>query len=167
MTTNEIVEKLRLIERMKNDVDPVTGEFNFTDEEIAIVEAEINATKEEKLNAIQDYKISLNNEIARFKEKKAVQDANIKRTEKFQDYLKELQISLLDGEKLKTDEFNFYFTNSVKVDLIDIDSIQDKYCKFEKRIIAKDVKEAMLQAEKNGESFLGANLVRSKSLVVR
>lgn len=167
MTTNEIVEKLRLIERMRSDVDPETGEFKFTDEEIAIVEAEINATKEEKLNAIQDYKLSLNDDIARYKEKKAVQDANIKRTEKFQDYLKELQMDLLGGEKLKTDEFNFYFTNSVKVDVIDIDSIPDKYCKFEKNIIAKDVKEALLKAEKNKESFFGANLVKSKSLVVR
>lgn len=167
MTTNEIIEKISLIEKMKNDVDLETGVFKFTDEEIAIVEAEINATKEEKLNAIQDYRLSLNDNIERFKEKKAVQDANIKRTEKFQDYLKELQINLLDGKKIKTDEFNFYYKNSIKVDVVDIDSIPDKYCKFEKKIIASDVKDAMLEAEKNKESFFGANLIRSRSLVVK
>ena len=167
MTTNEIVQKIQQIERMKNDINPTTGEFNFTDEEIAKVEAEINATKEEKLNAIQDYKLSLNDNIKRFKEKKAVQDANIKRTEKFQEYLKELQLSLLDGEKIKTDEFNFYFTKSVSVDVVEPENLEDKYCTFVRKPILKEIKEAMLKAEEKGESFFGANLIRKNSLVVR
>tara|TARA_R110000851_G_C12974942_1_gene555723 strand:- start:415 stop:918 length:504 start_codon:yes stop_codon:yes gene_type:complete len=167
MTSYEIIEQLKIVAEMKVSVNDETGEFTYTSEQIEAYEKSIFASREQKLNAIQDYKLTLNDSIVRFKEKKAMQDLNIKRTQKKQDYLKGLQIDLLGGDKLKTDEFNFYYTTCKKVNILDIDLIEDKYCKFEKVAILKDIKEAMELAIKNKESFFGAELLESKSLVVK
>ncbi len=167
MTTFEIIQQLQSINLMREAVDEETGEFLFTVEEVEAEEKKINATKEEKLNAIQDYKLSLNDEIARFKEKKAKQDANIKRTTARQDYLKELQSELLGGEKLKTDEYSFYYTKSESVEVTDESQLLDKYFKVEKKPIAKDIKKAYKEAEAKGETFYGVILHKKTSLVVK
>jgi len=167
MTTREIIEQLRVIDVMRNAVDEETGEYLYTEEQIAKQENSINATKEQKLNAIQDYRLSLDDEIKRFQEKKAKQDANIKRTKNHQEYLKELQMDLLGGDGLKTDEYNFYYTTTTSVDIINVHDIQDKFCKFTKVADKELIKEALLKAEENEESFIGANLVKKKNLVVR
>ena len=115
MKTHEIIERIREISQMITAVNDETGEFLYTDEQIEAKESEIGSTRDQKLNAIQDYKLSLKDEIQRFKDKKAKQDANIKRVEKQQEYLKELQTDLLGGDKLKTDEYNFYYSKSKSV----------------------------------------------------
>lgn len=167
MTTNEIIEQLRLVAEMREAFDDATGEFLYTDADIKVAEDAINATKEEKLNAIQDYKLSVNDEIERFKAKKAVQDANIKRATKKQEYLKGLQDSLLGGEKLKTDEYSFYYKKSTSVVVTNIDLIEDKYCRFEKKPDSKLIKEQIEMCNKREENFFGAELVTKNSLAVR
>lgn len=167
MTTYEIINKLKEITLMRDAVNEETGEYIYTEQEIAKLEDEISATKEQKLNAIQDYRLSLDDEIARFTDKKKKQEANIKNTKRHQDYLKELQADLLGGEKLKTDEYNFYYTTTTSVYIIKVDDIQDKFCTFTKVADKKLIKEALLKAEENEESFIGANLVKKKNLVVR
>ena len=167
MTTHEIITKLRLVNIMKESTNEETGEFTYSDTEIKEAENAINATKDQKLNAIQDYKLSLNDEVTRFKEKKAKQDANIKRVTKQQDYLKELQTDLLGGEKLKTDEYSFYYTKSESVEVTDEKALDDKYFKVEKKPIAADIKKAYKEAEKNGETFFGVILHKKRSLTVR
>lgn len=166
MTTYEIIEQLRLIGTMREAVNETTGEFMFTDEEVEAEEEKINATKDQKLNAIQDYKLSLNDEITRFKEKKAKQDANIKRVTKQQDYLKELQCDLLGGEKLKTDEYSFYYTKSESVNIIDASFFNE----YEEMITHKTEvnKTAVKKALKDGADFSkGAELIKKTSLTVR
>lgn len=163
MTTYEIIEQLRIINTMKEAVNETTGEFMFTDEEVEAEEANINATKEQKLNAIQDYKLSLNDEITRFKEKKAKQDANIKRVTKQQDYLKELQCDLLGGEKLKTDEYSFYYTKSKSVNIIDETFLDNMYFKTVKTVDKTFIKNCIT----DGEDVKGAELIEKTSLTVR
>jgi len=167
MTTREIIEQLRVIDVMRNAVDEETGEYLYTEDQIAKEENSINATKEQKLNAIQDYRLSLDDEIKRFQEKKAKQDANIKRTKNHQEYLKELQMDLLGGDGLKTDEYTFFFKESEKVEVSDINLIEDKYCKFEKKPVLKLIKEQIEMADRRKESFFGASIVKNKSLSVR
>lgn len=165
MTTYEIIEQLRLIGTMREAVNETTGEFMFTDEEVEAEEANINATKEQKLNAIQDYKLSLNDEITRFKEKKAKQDANIKRVTKQQDYLKELQCDLLGGEKLKTDEYSFYYTKSKTVNIINESKLleDDKLVTITRKLSLSAIKKNIL----SGDLKEGAELITKTSLAVR
>lgn len=163
MKTYEIINQLRQINTMREEVNEETGEFVYSDKQVEEAENKINATKEEKLNAIQDYKLSLNDEITRFKDKKAKQDANIKRVEKQQAYLKELQCDLLGGEKLKTDEYNFFFKTTKFVNITDETKLDSKYIslepKIDKKSIGKDLKE--------GKEVLGSELLENKSLSVR
>ena len=164
MTTYEIIETLKTVEKMRNEVDE-NGEYIYTEEEVAEVEKQINATKEQKLNAIQDYKLSLNDEITRFEEKKAKQDANIKRATTQQEYLKDLQCELLDGEKLKTDEYTFSYRKSKSVNITDEERVLERgaYTKIKKEVDKTAIKKAI----ENGEKVLGAELVEKTSLSIR
>ncbi len=165
MTSYEIITKLKEIALMRDAVNEETGEYIHTEEEVAKLEDEISATKEQKLNAIQDYKLSLNDEIARFKEKKAKQDANIKRATNQQEYLKELQTDLLGGEKLKTDEYTFSYRKSKSVNITDESKILERgaYTKVKKEVDKTAIKKAI----ENGEKVLGAELIEKISLSVR
>ena len=167
MTSYEIIKELQLINEMKNQFDEETGVFLYTDAEIATKYAAINADKEIKLNAIEDYKRSIKKDIELYAEKKKKQEANIKRSNNDIERLKEFQELLLDGEKYKNDEYTFYYTKSESVSIINADDLQDKYFKIEKKPILADIKKAIKEADKNEESFFGAILEQKKSLVVK
>ncbi len=115
MTTEEILKRLREIDDLSNMVNEESGEFKYSESEIDKMYEDINATKEEKLIAIEDYKRKLQKEIEFYNEKKAKQDANIKRTNGTITYLKELQMDLLGGEKLKTDEYTFSYRKAKSI----------------------------------------------------
>ena len=119
MKTFEIIEKLKILADMKMEVNEETGEFVHNEEDLKHIEAQLDISVSSKLNAIQDFKLSLKDEIARFKEKQAKQAQNIKREEKKIEYMIELQEALLHGEKLKTDEYTFSYRKSeVALDII-------------------------------------------------
>tara|TARA_R110000851_G_C13025466_1_gene560588 strand:+ start:307 stop:804 length:498 start_codon:yes stop_codon:yes gene_type:complete len=165
MTSYEIRNQIDFLAEMKVSVDEETGEYKYTDEEIKELEVFLHTNKEQKLNSIQDFKLSLNDDILRFKNKKSVQDANIKRVEKKQEYLKELQNILLGNEKLKTDEFNFYYTTTERLN-VRIEAPLDS--KFYEKVETTVLNKAFLKkALSNGEIIQGAELVESKNLVVR
>lgn len=165
MKTYEIIGMLRKIADMRTAVNEETGEFLYSDEDIEKAEKEIRATKEEKLNAIQDYKLSLNGDIALYEAKNKKQEDNIKRVKKQQDYLKELQMDLLDGEKLKTDEYTFYYTTSKSVNITDEKRIFERGA-YIRTTLTPD-KTAIKKALLGGDKVLGAELVTNTSLVVK
>lgn len=164
MTSYEIINKLREISLMRDAINEETGEYLYTEDEIAKLEDEISATKEQKLNAIQDYKLSLNDEITRAKDKKAKQDENIKRIEAHQDYLKELQSDLLGGEKLKTDEYTFSYRKTKSVNITSKEDIKTKFFKTVETITIDKI--ALKKAIEDGEECLGAEIVEKISLSV-
>ena len=165
MTSYEIKNKIDSLSEMKVSVDEETGEYKYTDAEIKGLEAFLHTNKEQKLNSIQDFRLSLDDDILRFKEKKAVQDANIKRAEKKQEYLKSLQMDLLGGDKLKTDEFNFYYKNTKRLNVHTEVSLGSKFYEtFETTVLNKELLKKELL---NGEIIQGAELLESKNLVIR
>ena len=167
MTTFEIIEQLKLISEMKETVDEETGVFLYSDEEIKAKYDLINISKEEKLNAIEDYKRSIKKEQELYEDKKKKQESNIKKCKDRAEYLKTLQEALLNGEKLKTDEYNFYYKNSTSYEVIAPESIPDKYFKIEKKPILKDIAAAYKEAVKNGETFMGVKENKKTSLSIR
>jgi len=167
MTTVEIIEQLRKIDNMKNEINEETGEFLYTEDDINAEVAKLEGLKEEKLNAIEDYKRKLKKDIEFYDEKKKKQEANIKKAKASIEYMKSLQESLLGGEKLKTDEYTFSYRVSEKVIVEDVEQLLPKFYKIEKKPIASEIKKAIKEAEKNKESFFGATIERNKSLSVR
>ena len=81
--------------------------------------------------------------------------------------MKDLQVMLLQGENLKTDEYTFSFRNSKSVEIYDVNMLEDKFFKIEKKPILKDIAEAIKQANSKGESFFGAEIKENISLSVR
>lgn len=167
MTSYEIIKELKRINEIQDAVNEETGEFLFSEEEIEKAYEAINAKKEDKLNAIEDYKRSIKKEQELYEEKKKKQEANIKRCKNKVEYLKELQESLLGGEKLKTDEYTFSYKKSTSVEVYDVDALEEKFIKIEKKPVLKDIVEAIKKANERGESFFGANLKTKISLSIR
>jgi hypothetical protein len=166
MTSNEIIDKLKKIDLMGEQTDEETGEFLYSDIEIKALYSSIIAAKEDKLIAIEDYYRSKNDEILRYKEKKAKQDANIKRTQKEQEQLRFYQNLLLEGEKLKTDDYTFSYrtTKSVEVDpTIELYALP---VELYKTTYAPN-KAAIKKELENGWTYDGIKLVENTSLNVR
>lgn len=162
MTTYEIIKAYRELEELKIEVDE-NGEFLYSDEYIKEIESYIKATKEEKLNAIQDFKKVCKAEAERFKEKSDKQLANKEREEKKIEFLIGLQEMLLDGEKLKTDEYTFSYRKSKSVRVFNEDLISDIYFTTTTTIDKALIKKALA----DGKPFKGAELVEKISLSVR
>ena len=167
MTTFEIIEQLKILTEMKVAVNEDTGEYIYSEEAITFKCALIEAEKEKKLNAIEDYKRTVRKEQELYEEKKKKQESNIKKCKDKVDYLKTLQEALLGGEKLKTDEYTFSYRTSTSYEVIAPKSIPDKYFKIEKKPLLKDIAEAYKQAMKNGESFMGVVENKKSSLSIR
>ena len=167
MTTNEILEAIRKIDLMKNAVNEETGVFLYTDEDIKKQYELIESTKEEKLNAIEDYKRKLKKDIEFFDDKKKKQESNIKKANASIEYMKTLQVLLLDNKPLKTDEYTYSFKTTKNAKVTDEELLQDKYFKIERKPILKDIKEAIELAAKNEESFFGAVIESKISFSVR
>lgn len=164
MTSIEIIKELRKIGEMQDAVNEETGEFIYSEEDIAKAYEAINAEKEVKLNAIEDYKRSVKKEQELYEEKKKKQEANIKRCKAKTEYLKGLQEALLNGEKLKTDEYTFSYRKSTSVKVIDeAELASQNYVSFEPKIDKKAIQEAF----KNGVSVKGAELEEKMSLSIR
>lgn len=165
MTTYEILEELRKINDMRNAFDEETGVFLYSDEEIENKINSINAEKKDKLNAIEDFKRKLKKDVEFYEEKKNKQESNIKKANKDIEYLKELQCDLLGGKKLKTDEYNFYYTTSKSVNITDEKRVLE-HGLFTKVTKTAD-KTAIKKAIQEGQKVLGAEIVTKKSLVIK
>lgn len=163
----DILQEIRALEDILNEVDPVSGEFVNNEDDIKDYIKKLNIDKATKLNNIEDLKQELNGQIDTLRTKIDKLSARKKSIESNIDRLKDLQLLLLNGEKLKTDEYTFSFRNSSSVVITDIEQIQDKYFKIEKKPLLKDIGEAIKNANLKGESFFGAEIVNKVSLTIR
>ncbi len=167
LNTFEILQEIRALEDLLNEIDPVSGEFINNEDVIKDYIINLQTSKENKLNNIEDLKLELKAQSEVLKQKEDKLYARRKSIESNIERLKDLQVILLQGEKLKTDEYTFSFRNSKSVEIYDVNMLEDKFFKIEKKPILKDIAEAIKQANSKGESFFGAEIKENISLSVR
>ena len=167
LNTFEILQEIRALEDLLNEIDPVSGEFANNEDVIKDYIINLQTSKENKLNNIEDLKLELKAQSEALKQKEEKLYARRKSIDANIERLKDLQEMLLQGEKLKTDEYTFSFRNSKSVEIYDVNMLEDKYFKIEKKPILKDIAEAIKQANSKGESFFGAEIKENISLSVR
>lgn len=165
MTTFQILEEIRALYALMVECDE-NGELLHTEDDLKDFVKEIKQSKEKKLNSMQDLKIELQHSINAYDEKIAKLSTRKKALENDIERVKHLQLMLLDGEKCKTDEYNFYFMTTKSVNISDNVSpidLDEKYQRvkidFDKTSIKKDLQD--------GIYIMGAELVENKSLVVK
>ena len=115
LNTFEILQEIRALEDLLNEVNPETGEFINNEEVIKDYIINLQTSRENKLNNIEDLKLELKAQSEALKQKEEKLYAKRKSIESNIERLKDLQIMLLQGEKLKTDEYTFSFRNSKSV----------------------------------------------------
>lgn len=166
MTTFEIKDSFRKLEEMMNEFDQETGEFIYSTESLAHFVKELEEKRELKLNNIEDLKREYKSRNDALDVKIKSLQARKKQNETQINNLKFFQEVLLDGEKIKTDEYTFYYTNSESV--IVPDKINETLEKFTKTTIEWD-KTKIKDAIKLGEdlSSYGIGIQKKSSLSVR
>ena len=115
LNTFEILQEIRALEDLLNEIDPVSGEFVNNEDVIKDYIINLQTSKENKLNNIEDLKLELKSQSEALKQKEEKLYARRKSIESNIERLKDLQVMLLQGEKLKTDEYTFSFRNSKSV----------------------------------------------------
>ena len=171
MKTFHIKQAFRDLEEKMSEFDPETGEFLHSEDEFKEFIEALNEKKELKLNNIEDLKREYKSKIVSLDEKIKSLQARKNQFNKIIDNLKFLQNVLLDGEKLKTEEYNFYFTTSKSLKVPDVvDETLEDLIKIEK-IYDKDVIKDRLE---NANDEIKAELIKKgfyietkKSLAVR
>ena len=111
----DIAQEIRALEEMLNEIDPVSGEFVNNEDIMKDYIKSLQVEKETKLNNIEDLKLEFKSQIGALKQKEEKLYAKRKSIESNIERLKDLQVMLLQGEKLKTDEYTFSFRNSKSV----------------------------------------------------
>lgn len=183
MTTFQILEEIRALYALMVECDE-NGELLHSEDDLKDFVKEIKQSKEKKLNSMQDLKIELQHSINAYDEKIAKLSARKKALENDIERVKHLQLMLLDGEKCKTDEYNFYFmaTKSVNIsDKLKPEMLDKEYQRvkidFDKTAIKKALQDGNIPKcfYVNGGVLpngciiedIGAELVENKSLVVK
>lgn len=171
MKTFDIKQAFRELEEKMSEFNPETGEFIHSEDEFKEFIEALNEKKELKLNNIEDLKREYKSKISSLDEKIKSLQARKNQFNKIIDNLKFLQNVLLDGKKLKTDEYNFYFTTSKSLKVPDdVDETLEDLIKIEK-IYDKDViKDRLENANDEIKAELskkGFYIETKKSLVVR
>ena len=166
MTTFEIKDSFRKLEEMMNEFDQETGEFIYSTESLSHFVKELEEKRELKLNNIEDLKREYKSRNDALDIKIKSLQARKKQNETQINNLKFFQEVLLDGEKLKTDEYTFYYTNSESI--IVPEKIDENLEKFTKTTIEWD-KTKIKDAIKLGEdlSSYGIGIQKKSSLAVR
>ena len=115
LNTFEILQEIRALEDMLNEVNPVSGEFINNEDIMKDYIKSLQVEKETKLNNIEDLKLEFKSQIEALKQKEEKLYAKRKSLEANIERLKDLQVMLLQGEKLKTDEYTFSFRTTKSV----------------------------------------------------
>ena len=115
LNTFEILQEIRALEDLLNEVNPETGEFINNEDVIKDYIINLQTSKENKLNNIEDLKLELKAQSEALKQKEEKLYARRKSIESNIERLKDLQVMLLQGEKFKTNEYTFSFMNSKAV----------------------------------------------------
>ena len=170
MKTFQILEQFRKLEEMMSEFDD-NGEFIYKEEDLAYFVKDLNEKKELKLNNIEDLKREYKSKIVSLDEKIKSLQVRKNQFNKIIDNLKFLQNVLLDGEELKTDEYNFYFTTSKSLKVPDvIDETLEDLIKIEKSYDKDVIKDRLENANDEIKAELiekGFYIETKKSLVVR
>ena len=115
LNTFDILQEIRALEDLLNEVNPESGEFVNNEDVIKDYIINLQTSRENKLNNIEDLKLELKAQSEALKQKEEKLYAKRKSIESNIERLKDLQAMLLQGEKLKTDEYTFSFRNSKSV----------------------------------------------------
>lgn len=111
----DILSEIRALEEMLNEIDPVSGEFVNNEDIMKDYIKGLQVEKETKLNNIEDLKLEFKSQIEALKQKEEKLYARRKSLEANIERLKDLQVMLLGGEKMKTDEYTFSFRTTKSV----------------------------------------------------
>ena len=111
----DILQEIRALEDMLNEVDPGSGEFINNEDIMKDYIKGLQVEKETKLNNIEDLKLEFKSQIEALKQKEEKLYSRRKSLEANIERLKDLQVILLNGEKLKTDEYTFSFRTTKSV----------------------------------------------------
>lgn len=167
MNVYEIQQEFRALDSLLNEINEETGEFINCEKDIEDYINNLESSRDVKLDNIEKLKReiagsinTIDDEIKRLQQLKKTRSNNI-------DRLKSLQFALTSGEKIETELYKFSTRKSVSVEIIDPDAIEDKYCTFKKVPNKTEIKAAIAEAKKNGESFFGADLVEKVSIAVK
>jgi len=165
MTTFQILEEIRALYALMVECDE-NGELLHNEDDLKDFVREISQNKEAKLNSMQDLKIELQHSINAYDEKIAKLSARKSALSNDMERIKQLQLMLLDGEKCKTDEYNFYFMTTKSVNISDNVSPTDLEEKYQRVSVSFD-KTAIKKALQDGIYVMGSEIVENKSLVIK
>lgn len=165
MTCFEIKEEIRALYALMCECDE-NGELLHSEDELKDFVKEINQNKETKLNNMQDLKLEIQHSINAYDEKIAKLNARKAALSRDIERIKNLQLMLLDGEKCKTDEYNFYFMTTKAVNISDNVTPEMLDKEFQRVSVSFD-KTAIKKALQDGIYIVGAEIVENKSLVIK
>ena len=165
--TFDILSEFRALEALLNEVDVETGEFLNSEDDIKEYVINLRLSKEQKLNNIQDLKIEFEAKIEAVKSKIEYLNNRKKSFERNINNLTNLQLMLLNNQKLETNEYSFNFRKSESVPINDIlFDIKDE--RFNRTTIKVDPdKTAIKKALKDGISVDGASIETKMNLQVK
>lgn len=167
ISTFDIGKEYLYLAEFMNEIDDETGEYVNSEDDLKSLIEEIDGKKSQKLENIEYLKRdirgksnTLDDEIKRLQERKKSFDNNVEK-------LTFLQNILLNGEKLKTEHFSFYYKTSESLKVPDEVNDADKEWvittkKWDKAKIKKDLKESGIDY-----SELGFEFVEKQSVCVR
>lgn len=165
MKVFDILSEFRALDNLMNEINLVTGEYVNSENDIKEYIEKLNLDKATKLNNIQDLKLEYKANIDALKNKIDTLVAKKKSFEAQIEKLVYLQELLLNGEKLKTDEFTFFFRTSKSVKVPDEVNpthprVKIKY-EWDKKEIQKDIENGVDYSE------YGISIEEKQSLSVR
>ena len=167
MKVFDILKEFRALEELMNEIDLETGEFLNNENDIQEYIVNLKLSKEDKLNNIQDLKIEFEAKIEAVKSKIEYLNNRKKSFERNINNLTNLQLMLLNNQKLETNEYSFGFRKSESVSINDIlFNIKDE--RFNRTTIKVEPdKTAIKKALKDGTSVDGASIETKMNLQVK
>lgn len=165
--TFDILKEFRALEELMNEIDLETGEFLNNENDIQEYIVNLKLSKEDKLNNIQDLKIEFEAKIEAVKSKIEYLNNRKKSFERNINNLTNLQLMLLNNQKLETNEYSFSFRKSESISINDIlFDIKDE--RFNRTTIKVEPdKTAIKKALKDGISVDGASIETKMNLQVK
>ena len=167
MKVFDILKEFRALEELMNEIDLETGEFLNNENDIQEYIVNLKLSKEDKLNNIQDLKIEFEAKIEAVKSKIEYLNNRKKSFERNINNLTNLQLMLLNNQKLETNEYSFSFRKSESVSIFDIlfDSKDERFNRT--TIKVEPDKTAIKKAIKDGISVDGASIETKMNLQVK
>lgn len=167
MKVLDILKEFRALEELMNEIDLETGEYLNNENDIQEYIVNLKLSKEDKLNNIQDLKIEFEAKIEAVKSKIEYLNNRKKSFERNINNLTNLQLMLLNNQKLETNEYSFSFRKSESVSINDIlFNIKDE--RFNRTTIKVEPdKTAIKKALKDGIVVDGASIETKMNLQVK